>query len=75
MVRIARFGETLVVTVRDNGKGFDLKAVEASYDQRGSLGLVNMRERAELIGGNLEIDSKIGRGTTVTLAVPMKRAG
>jgi signal transduction histidine kinase len=75
MVRIARFGETLVVTVRDNGKGFDLKAVESTYDQRGSLGLVNMRERAELIGGHLEIDSKPGRGTTVTLAVPMKRAG
>jgi signal transduction histidine kinase len=75
MVRLARFGDTLVVTVRDNGKGFDLKAVEASYDQRGSLGLVNMRERAELIGGNLEIDSKPGRGTTVTVAVPMKRAG
>ena len=71
-VRIAPYGDFLVVTVRDNGKGFDVKAVEASYDQRGSLGLINMKERAELIGGRLEIQSQPGHGTTITLAVPLK---
>lgn len=72
-VRVAPYRDLLVVTVHDNGKGFDVKAVERSYDQRGSLGLLNMRERAELIGGKLELDSKPGQGTTVTLAVPLRK--
>lgn len=41
----------LVASVRDRGNGFNLAAVESSYNTRGSLGLLNMRERAQLIGG------------------------
>ncbi len=73
-VRLAPYGDFLMATVHDNGKGFDVKAVEANYDQRGSMGMINMKERAELIGGRLEIQSQPGHGTTVTLAVPLKSA-
>jgi signal transduction histidine kinase len=62
------------VVVADNGKGFDAEAVERDYDQRGSFGLLNMRERAELIDGYLEIESKTSpsdHGTKVTLHVPI----
>ncbi|MBI5301891.1 MAG: GAF domain-containing sensor histidine kinase [Chloroflexi bacterium] len=64
--------EILVLSVRDDGKGFDVASVEEAYAQRGSLGLLNMKERAELARGKLTIDSKIGKGTKVTLAIPLK---
>jgi len=62
---------TLQVTVEDDGTGFDLAAVERGYAERDSLGLVNMKERAELLDGQLEIDTAPGKGTRVTLCVPL----
>jgi signal transduction histidine kinase len=61
----------LVASVRDRGRGFNLSAVESSYNTRGSLGLLNMRERARLIGGELRIRSGEGEGTNVELRVPV----
>ena len=60
-----------VVTVEDDGRGFDVAEVLDSYDQRGSLGLINMRERAELVEGTWTVESAIGQGTKVTLIVPL----
>ena len=65
-------GDALVLSVRDDGKGFDVTSVEEAYAQRGSLGLLNMKERAEIARGKLTIDSKIGKGTKVILALPLK---
>ena len=59
----------------DKGKGFDVQAVEQTYDERGSFGLLNMRERAELIEAELDIKSSNrgpNHGTVVTLR--LKRA-
>jgi len=64
--------DMVLVTIADNGVGFDLGAVDANYDQRGSLGMVNMRERTDLINATLRINSAEGRGTTITVAVPLK---
>jgi signal transduction histidine kinase len=61
----------LVASVRDWGRGFNLAAVESSYNTRGSLGLLNMRERARLIGAECRIRSAEGEGTTVELRVPL----
>lgn len=61
----------LVASVRDRGNGFNLAAVESSYNTRGSLGLLNMRERAQLIGGECRIRSVDGEGTTVEVRVPL----
>jgi signal transduction histidine kinase len=64
----------LKVIIEDNGNGFDAKAVEKDYDRRGSIGLLSMRERAELIGGNLVIESTMeppNSGTSVILNVPV----
>jgi len=74
VVTLQTQGDVLVATVRDNGMGFDVEAIEQTYDQRGSLGLLNMRERAELIDGNLAISSTPGQGTTITLIAPMESA-
>jgi len=60
----------VTVTVEDNGKGFNPAAVPVSRSGRG-LGLMGMRERAELLGGILEIDSVLGRGTRVHGILPL----
>ncbi|MGD2146836.1 MAG: GAF domain-containing sensor histidine kinase [Anaerolineae bacterium] len=61
--------ETLIAEVEDNGAGFDVGEVEMGYDQRGSLGLITMRERAELAGGELAIASSPDQGTKVRLVI------
>ena len=60
-----------VLRCADDGAGFDL--VRAARQQR-SVGLLSMRERAELIGGRLEIRSAPGQGTTVTLRLAARRS-
>ncbi|MGJ3241100.1 MAG: GAF domain-containing sensor histidine kinase [Anaerolineae bacterium] len=61
----------VIIQVRDNGRGFDSSAVDMDYESRGSFGMVNMRERAELIGGTFELYSRPGKGTLVTVRVPI----
>ena len=63
--------DTLTVFIKDDGCGFDVKQVKARYEEQGSLGLINMQERAEMIGGTLKIHSEIGRGTKVFLSLPL----
>jgi signal transduction histidine kinase len=63
--------EDFVAEVEDDGKGFDVSAVQMSYDRRGSLGLVTMRERAAMTDGELSISSAPGEGTRVKLTVPL----
>jgi len=65
--------DTLVVTIRDDGLGFDLSAVQCDYPRRGSLGMLNMTERASLIDGTLAINSVPSEGTLVTLRLPLQR--
>ena len=60
-----------LLEVLDNGKGFDVKAVLGSYERRGSLGMVNLRERAEMINGLLRIDSEPGKGTRIRIFIPL----
>ncbi|MBN2148633.1 MAG: GAF domain-containing sensor histidine kinase [Anaerolineales bacterium] len=64
-----------LLEIKDNGVGFDVNTVDASYDQRGSLGMVNMRERAELVNGVLHIDSVIGKGTRIQVLIPATEEG
>ncbi|HKP51708.1 MAG TPA: sensor histidine kinase [Chloroflexia bacterium] len=61
----------LVVTIADDGRGFNPRSVRQSRPM--SSGLVSMRERAATVGATLKIDSKIGTGTTITLTMPMPK--
>jgi signal transduction histidine kinase len=70
-VRLKQAPTTLEVTVQDDGRGFDLQKVLESYDKRGSFGLLNIEERAKLIGGTSELISAPGHGTTVRVTVPL----
>jgi two-component system, NarL family, sensor histidine kinase DegS len=56
------------VSVDDNGRGFDPESVQ----QGTSLGLKLIRERAEMLGGNFEIDSTLGTGARILFAVPAR---
>ncbi len=60
------------LAVEDDGTGFDVSKLPAA-DDRPHIGLAGMRERLELLGGTLEIDSTPGRGTHVTAVVPVPR--
>ena len=67
-VRVRAEGGMATVRVRDDGRGFD---PEAALRAGRSRGLVGMRERAELLGGELRIESTPGEGATVTAAFPV----
>lgn len=69
-VEVSETPERLVMTVRDDGAGFDAKQVQQEYETRGGLGLVNMLERAANVGGKLTVASQPGRGTVTSLDVP-----
>ena len=62
-----------LLEINDNGVGFDVQAMSQSYDKRSnsSLGMVNWRERAELVNGLLQIDSAEGQGTKVQVFIPL----
>ena len=58
--------DVLVVTIADDGRGFDVDAVPP-----GHYGLSGMREQAELIGARLDVSSRLGQGTRVTIEMPV----
>lgn len=63
--------DSIVVKITDNGKGFNVEEVAGGYDERGSFGMVNMRERAELLDGMLDLKSVPGKGTQITAFIPI----
>jgi signal transduction histidine kinase len=62
-----RCGAAIELTIRDDGSGFDPGSLEPGF------GLAGMRERAELVGGAVAVDSTPGGPTIVRLTVPMRR--
>jgi signal transduction histidine kinase len=68
---VRRDKETLVVVIEDDGKGFDAEGHSAETGP-GGFGLSGMRERITLLGGTLEIESGVDRGTSIILKVPLQ---
>lgn len=56
----------LILEVRDNGKGI----TESDISNPRSLGLLGMKERALLLGGNFKLSGTLGKGTIVTVRIP-----
>ncbi len=71
-VRLRREDNRFIIEVEDDGVGFNVGGVDAYYEQRGSLGFVNMRERADLVDGILHIESAEGKNTRITLSIPLE---
>ena len=70
-IRSHRTNGDYVIEVQDNGRGFDVGKVQSNYDKRGSLGMVNMYERAEVMKAKLSIASAIGQGTRISIRMPI----
>jgi len=62
--------EQLIVTVADEGRGFDVASIQTEPTPASSSGLADMQLRARLIGATLEISSRAGAGCMISLAVP-----
>lgn len=69
-VRLFLSGDSLVLSVRDDGAGFDVAAAREQAGAGASLGMVSMEERVALAGGTLEIRSRPGHGSTVLAVFP-----
>lgn len=65
-VKVEMTHNTTIIIVKDDGKGFDL-----SEKKEQSFGLVGMRERVDMLEGELKIDSSPGEGTIVTIRIPI----
>ena len=69
LIRLSKKHRSIEVAIQDNGEGFP----EESFPREASkgIGMVNMQDRAQLIGGTCEIESKKAMGTTITITVPL----
>lgn len=68
-VSIQKLARAVGVTIKDNGKSFQVERVlHAKKNKR--LGLLGMRERVEMVGGHLRVDSAPGKGTTIRAEIP-----
>lgn len=70
-IAFGRDGNRVSLAVVDNGKGFDPQTVHANVNGGAHYGLFSIRERVELRGGSVEIDSAPGVGTWVTIVLPV----
>lgn len=62
----------ITVRIVDNGKGFEPPRQLSDFARRGRLGLTGMAERARLIGGEVEVSSEEGKGTTIVVRAPIR---
>jgi PAS domain S-box-containing protein len=69
-LRIAFHGGSIVLKIQDDGRGFDSKRGRTGKGKWRGIGLTNMRERAEFLGGTCTVESAPKRGTTITVRVP-----
>ena len=69
-VHLRRLGDRVVLTVADDGDGFEAPDDLDSLAGVGSFGLAGMRERARLAGGELSVESEPGDGTVISVWVP-----
>lgn len=63
--------DLILLEIADDGVGFDTGEVRNGYEQRSSMGMINMQERAELLNGLLQIKSEPSKGTRIRLFIPL----
>ncbi|NJN94547.1 MAG: HAMP domain-containing protein [Anaerolineales bacterium] len=68
---LAQFtNKQITLTVQDNGRGFIVPASITDFATSGSFGVMGLQERAQLFGGNIEVESQLDEGTVVRLVMP-----
>ncbi|HEY93762.1 MAG TPA: GAF domain-containing sensor histidine kinase [Dehalococcoidia bacterium] len=63
--------ENVIVKIKDNGVGFDLTDTINNAISVGNLGLLGMKQRVDMLGGEFDIQTRHGKGTTITLTLPL----
>lgn len=69
-LRVERTPQDIVMIIEDDGAGFDPQKL-GSHQQKRHLGLISMRERAEILGGSLDVFTAPGKGTTIQVRIPI----
>jgi signal transduction histidine kinase len=62
---------TISLSVIDDGQGFNVSTVLSNTHQRDGIGLADMKERIESVGGQLTINSELDKGTTLIAWIPL----
>ncbi len=75
-ILLERIEQRLIISIIDNGIGFDTKAIRVNKkknksDLSGGFGLYSMKERVALLEGEFEVKSQIGKGTTIKIQIPL----
>ena len=71
-IRFVHDVQALVITIADNGKGFNLEDMtNTGHFEKAGHGIFNMRERASYIGGEFEIDTQLGQGTCIRIKLDL----
>jgi signal transduction histidine kinase len=73
-IELSRTDHLMELVIGDDGVGFDVTRSLMEAPARGHLGLFGMRERAQILGGSLDLDSRPGNGTRIRLSLPLVEA-
>jgi signal transduction histidine kinase len=73
-VSMSREDGHVILSVEDDGRGFDLASLRKRRDVYSGLGLIGMRERSEMLGGTFSIKSEPEHGTRILVRIPVKGA-
>ena len=68
LIQLTKNEDQLSITIEDDGKGFDISTIK----NKDGIGLHSMQNRIELLGGKMDIDSAIGKGTSINIELPIK---
>jgi len=72
VLQLVKEGNVLLLSVKDDGVGFDLESLQKRAPRAATLGLISMQERAHFAGGTIEIDSAISKGTEVRFRLTLE---
>jgi len=72
VLQLVKDGNVLLLSVKDDGVGFDLESLRKRAPRAATLGLISMQERAHFAGGTIEIDSAISKGTEVRFRLTLE---
>ena len=72
LLRVVKDGNVLLLSIKDDGIGFDLESLRKRAPRAATLGLISMQERAHAAGGTIEIDSAVSKGTEIRFSISLE---
>ena len=72
LLQLVKDGNVLLLSIKDDGIGFDLESLRKRAPRAATLGLISMQERAHAAGGAIEIESTISRGTEIRFSLNLE---